>query len=63
MEPNIRINTSERVMTGFYVCIRWGSWMIRNGTLYHWVKITFGARGQYTRYDWLPVRFDAGVSA
>jgi hypothetical protein len=43
-------------MTGFYMCIRWRSWMIRNGRVYHWRKITFGARGQYSRYDWLPAK-------
>lgn len=43
-------------MTGFYMCIRWRSWMFRNGRVYRWRKVTFGARGQYSRYDWLPAR-------
>lgn len=46
-------------MTGFYMCIRWGSWMIRDGRLYRYRKITFGPRLQYTRYDWLRVWFGA----
>jgi hypothetical protein len=42
-------------MTGFYMCIRWGSWMIRGGRVWRYRKITFGARGQYTRFAWLDV--------
>lgn len=36
-----------------YCCIRWGNWMLRDWTLYRLTKVTFGSRGQYTRYDWL----------
>lgn len=40
-------------MTGRYFCVRWGGWMVRDWRLYRWTRITFGSRGQYTRWDWL----------
>lgn len=42
-------------MTGLYICIRWRTWMFRNGRVYHYRKVRFGARGQYSRWDWSKV--------